>query len=346
VELLGQFVLFLVCAAAIFLSGRHLPQLGSRVASKVGLSATSLGLFVLALITSLPELTVTITALVGQEAPDLALGNILGSNNFNLTTVALLELIFAGGVFLGAVHSSRYTATSWTLLTLTTLVGVGVVAGGRIDNPALPVLLFSVPVLGICILDWRVGRQVVSLPPVERTPDASRVCSTQDQVQFALLAIVVVVAGILMSRAADAIARHTFVLDGRDIVLGRTFVGSLLLAVATSLPEVTVAIAAVTRERSPDIALGTLMGSNVFNILIFALFAPLLLLRTGHSAWIGLADANLANVVTGLVLTSLVFVGMLTRLKEVRILRTSLPTAIMIPAYLAGLYLVLMWSRS
>ena len=122
-------------------------------------------------------------------------------NNFYpvATTVALLELIFAGGVFLGAVHSSRYTATSWTLLGLTILVGAGVVAGGRIGNPMLPVLLFSVPILGICILDWRVGRQIVPASPVEQSREASRVTTTQDQVQFALLAAVVVVAGILMS---------------------------------------------------------------------------------------------------------------------------------------------------
>jgi cation:H+ antiporter len=79
--------------------------------------------------------------------------------------------------------------------------------------------------------------------------------------QFFALAAVVAVAGVLLARAADAIAEATG--------LGRLLVGSILLAAATSLPELTVDIAAV-RAGMPDLATGDLLGSSLMNLLILA----------------------------------------------------------------------------
>jgi len=79
--------------------------------------------------------------------------------------------------------------------------------------------------------------------------------------QFLLAAAVVVFAGTLLARCADAIAELT--------KLGRLLVGSVFLAGATSLPELTVDISAV-RMGLPDLAVGDLLGSSLFNLLILA----------------------------------------------------------------------------
>jgi len=79
--------------------------------------------------------------------------------------------------------------------------------------------------------------------------------------QFVMLAAVVAVAGTFLARAADAIAEVTG--------LGRMLVGSILLAAATSLPELTVDIAAV-RAGMADLAAGDLLGSSLMNLLILA----------------------------------------------------------------------------
>ncbi len=79
--------------------------------------------------------------------------------------------------------------------------------------------------------------------------------------QFVLSAAVIVAAGVALTRFGDAIADLTG--------LGRLIVGSILLAGATSLPELTVDISAV-RFGLPDLAVGDLMGSSLFNLLILA----------------------------------------------------------------------------
>ena len=80
-------------------------------------------------------------------------------------------------------------------------------------------------------------------------------------VQFAVAAIIIIIAGTFLSRYADEIAERTG--------LGRLLIGSILLAGATSLPELTVDIAAV-RNNMADLAVGDLMGSSLFNLLILA----------------------------------------------------------------------------
>jgi len=80
--------------------------------------------------------------------------------------------------------------------------------------------------------------------------------------QFAVSAVVIIIAGTYLSRFADEIAERTG--------LGRLLIGSILLAGATSLPELTVDISAV-RNGMADLALGDLMGSCLFNLLILAI---------------------------------------------------------------------------
>lgn len=80
--------------------------------------------------------------------------------------------------------------------------------------------------------------------------------------QFVLSAVTIVFAGVVLTRNADKIAEYT--------KLGRLVVGSIFLAAATSLPELLVDISAV-RNNMPDMAIGDLMGSSLFNLLILAI---------------------------------------------------------------------------
>src|SRR3990172_12419645 len=84
---------------------------------------------------------------------------------------------------------------------------------------------------------------------------------------FLLSGAVVVVAGSVLARMADAISEHTG--------LGRLWVGAVLLAAATSLPELATDVAAV-RIGAPDLAVGDLFGSSLANMLILALIDLLL----------------------------------------------------------------------
>lgn len=79
--------------------------------------------------------------------------------------------------------------------------------------------------------------------------------------EFLALAAVVALAGTFLARSADQIAEITR--------LGRLLIGSVLLASATSLPELTVDVSAV-RQGMPDLAAGDLFGSSLMNLLILA----------------------------------------------------------------------------
>ncbi len=348
-----QFILFFVATGVIFLSGGRLPVHGKVLADRLGISATAVGLFVLAIITSLPELSVTLSAMLVEHAPDLALGNILGSNNFNITAIAALEFALVGGGLLARTDGSRFSRTCLLLLAMTAVVGAGVAYGSRVASPLAAAALFSLPVVMLFVVDSIVNRRKKSEDagaaddvPAGRIPvaDAPSPAGGAEQpgvaaaaVSFAVLSLLVIAAGVLISRSAAAIAEHQF---GEGLVLGHTFVGTLLVAIATSLPEVTVATAAVRSARSPDMAIGTLLGSNSINILVFAVGAPLLLTSGARTAWFDLAGGNLVNVGAAIILTLSVLAGLRVGWFRESKVRARVLALTLLPIYLIALWLV------
>ena len=113
--------------------------------------------------------------------------------------------------------------------------------------------------------------------------------------QFALAAVVVIVAGAALARSAERIADITG--------FGRLLVGSVLLAGATSLPELAVALSAV-RAGPDDVAVGDLLGSSLFNLLILAI-ADLAHKRRGV-LFTRLSRAHLLSGLSALMLTALI----------------------------------------
>jgi cation:H+ antiporter len=324
---------FIVGAVAIWFGGSRLPETGDNLARKLGISATAVGLFVLSVITSLPELAVTLAAMLRENAPDLALGNILGSNNFNVTSIFALEML-VGGVLLHHVDRTRYVRTCSYLLSLTFIAGLGVIFGPMIRSAPVTVLLFSVPIAAIFLHDSLTHRRVQG-----KRRGATRESGGMavDVVRFLLLSAVVVAGGFLIARGATGMASHEF---PGGFMLGQTFVGTLLVAVATSMPEVSVAYSAVRRGGLEDMALGTLLGSNTVNILVYAVGAPFMALRFQHSAWQNISASNLVSVITALVLTVFVLLGIVSRShRSGRTVARAL-VALMVPVYFVCLLLV------
>jgi cation:H+ antiporter len=326
---------FAVGAALILWSGTRLPVLGERVARRAGIGASTLGLFVLAVITSLPELAVTFAAMLGAGAPDLAFANVLGSNNFNVTVLALLPAGLAGGAVLSRVDTGRYARTCRLLIVLSVVSGIGALVG-RFLPPGLSAVVFSLLIVGLFFWDLAGGRR--GAPPEAR--DAHAPADPRATTGFLLHAAVVVVAGVLVALSGKEIAEHEFVTAAGAFRLGQTFVGTILVAVATSLPEVTVAVSAVRRAGSADMAVGTLLGSNGFNLAIFALGAPFLMLRGHDSGWSNLSPAGIVNVVTAVVLTLVVLAGMRATALDARRRAARVATAVLVPIYLLGLFIV------
>ncbi len=327
---------FCLGAVAIWFAGGRLPETGNSLAGKLGISATAIGLFVLSIVTSLPELSVTLAAMLKEGAPNLAFGNIFGSNNFNITSIVVLELLVAG-TFLHNVDRARYSRTCVYLLILTCLTGLGVLVGPRMSSPVLPVLLFSVPIVAIFLHDSLTHRKVQGKRTAETVAGDESGGTSGVVLRFLFLSAVVVAGGFMIARGANGIASHEF---PGGMTLGHTFVGTLLVAVATSMPEVSVAYAAVKRSGLEDMALGTILGSNMVNILVFAVGAPLLAFRFSQSAWAMISVSNLVSIAAALLLTLFVLVGIRSRSHRAGRAVARSMVVLAIPVYLITLYLV------
>ncbi|MGQ0634827.1 MAG: sodium:calcium antiporter [Planctomycetaceae bacterium] len=148
--------------------------------------------------------------------------------------------------------------------------------------------------------------------------------------EFAVCAAVIIVAGTVLTRCADALADLTG--------FGRLLVGSILLAAATSLPELTVDVSAV-RIGLHDMAVGDLMGSSLFNLLILAVIDTL-----HHSRGRLLSKASAAHALSATVsilLTTLAAAGILLGQRHHRtLLGVDITSLAILVAYVLGVRLV------
>lgn len=116
---------FVAAALVVLVAGSWLPQVADGLSQALGLSRSFVGTVFMALVTTLPEMAVTLAAL-RLGALDMALGNLLGSNLFNLTILAVDDLAYTRGPLLAEV-STAHAGTAATALVMTGLVIVGLV---------------------------------------------------------------------------------------------------------------------------------------------------------------------------------------------------------------------------
>ncbi len=255
---------FIACAAVIVVAGTFLSKFADIIADLTGLGRLVVGSVLLAGATSLPELTVDISA-VRLGAVDLAVGDLLGSSLMNLLILAMLDLsLHSRGKMLSRQAAAHALAGSLAAA-LTAVVGLGLLTGKALApfsllgvSPAVYLLVIAY-IFGVRLiyLDQRIAARAVG--PDAATPPAGMTL-TQAIAGFAVCALAILVAGPFLAHSADELARQTG--------LGGTFVGTTLVAFSTSLPELVATLAAL-RLGSHDLAIGNIFGSNAFNMLLF-----------------------------------------------------------------------------
>lgn len=310
---------FTAGALIIVIAGITLTKNAEILAKKFGLGAGWAGLLILPLATSLPELTSSARAVL-INAPDLAAGNLFGSNLFNLALIALIDLIQGRGALLYRLKDGHPMAASLGVV-LISIAGLGLI----VPFPALfgtwvgldTILLIACYVAAAKLLTSyeQRSRPVSNLNGLMNAPgtagDEIRLTAPSPKralLYFLAAAGVILIAGTYLTDAADVIAYETG--------LGRTFVGTILLAVATSLPEV-VTTSTAARMGKFDMAVGNVFGANMFNMLILALvdilYMPGSLLKaisTGHLLVVLMVVILTALAITGLVHRSQKAVGL------------------------------------
>ncbi|NOX44935.1 MAG: hypothetical protein GXO72_04275 [Caldiserica bacterium] len=255
--MLALWGIFGLSALAVVIAGYKLGQYGDEIAEATGIERAWIGMLLLATVTSLPELATTVTA-GAIVAPQIALGNIFGSNLFNMALLFVMEAVsfwilgqrdlppLLANVGYGQL---RYASVAISLTALA-VVGIGLGSGGEFlgMGPVSWAILVVYP-LGVWAL-YRPRDPGAGLPP--RPRDA-----VVPLLKFAAAAAVVIVAGMYLARTGKGIALRTR--------LTGTFMGAIFIAASTSLPELMSCIGAL-RIRSFDLLVGNLFGSNMFNI--------------------------------------------------------------------------------
>ncbi len=282
--LLCSWFFFLLAAALVFYAGRQLTVHGEELAARTGLARAFIGVILLGLITSLPEMVSTIGASALVHEPNLALGNIFGSNACNLAILAFLEIITVTKAMAHTLDRDNLL-TAFLSLIMISLAAMAVVVRGRWHLGFLDV--FSLAIAGCYLVGMAMlyRFQKLQTPPGEAAASPPPTGAGERE-KLAVLkkkicraAAIIVVAALVLSYTADQIAAATG--------WGSTFVGNFMLAVATSLPEMAVTYGAI-RIGSFTMAAGNIFGSNIFNIAILALtdlfYLPGSLYRQAHSS--------------------------------------------------------------
>jgi cation:H+ antiporter len=252
---------FIICAAIIFFAGSKLTRYGDVIAEKTGLSHAWIGVVLLAIITSLPELANGVSAAAFVKIPDLAFGDLLGACMVNMFTLAMLDIIWwlrgRESIFIGTKKSNIISTLFGVIILLTTSFALSL-SRQIFDFSFFGISIYSFLILGIYFLTLRALRghrtgEIVAEKEYEH------ISNFQTYFYFIILAGIVVAAGSWLP----------FI--GNEIVSvmgwGKTFVAVLFIGIATTLPELTVSFSAL-RLGEVAMSIGNLVGSNIFNIAI------------------------------------------------------------------------------
>ena len=257
------WVKFGVCAALIGFAGPVLTRYGDIIARRTGVSRSWIGLLLLATATSLPELFTGVSAVTVAAAPNIAVGDALGSCVFNLTMLVVLDAMHRDGPMYSRMDQGHILTAGFGVI-LIGFAGVSLLLGR--DNPDLRLLhvgVYTPIILVLYLVAMRSafvyeGRRPVPLAVVDNDPEITLRIAV---IRYLAAAAVVVGAGAWLPFVGVEIAE---VMGWRT-----TFVGTLLIAGATSLPELVVTISAL-RLGALDMAIANLLGSNLFDVLILA----------------------------------------------------------------------------
>lgn len=249
------YILYLVLAAVVVFVSIKCAEYVDLIDKKTNLSGAFIGGVILAAVTSLPELFTSITAIAVNE-PGLVMGNVLGSNIFNITILAVLVLLFMKRFVESKISTSHQITLACTLVVYAILT---VVVTLKIDKAFFGISFASALILIIYFvsLKFLAGESGES-----DEQDTSALTIKQIVVRFILAAVVLVGASVAITFVTDIIAEQ--------LNLNASLAGALFLGVATSLPELSSSVA-LARRKNFNAMTGNIVGSNMFNYLILTI---------------------------------------------------------------------------
>ncbi len=249
----------------LFFGGEGLIKGAVSLARNFGLSKLLVSAVVVGFGTSMPEMTVSVSAAL-KGASDIAVGNVVGSNIANILLIiglaAILCPIFVAG---SAVKRDAFVMLGASIILC------GLALTGNISL-IFGLLMFSALIAYIAwsyMQDKKRGAETVQ--HIEEDIEGEKQLSLLKASVYAVAGLILLIGGAyILVEGAVAIAR--------DFGLSEAVIGLTIVAVGTSLPELATAVVAAMRKHS-DVIIGNIVGSNIFNILailgITAMISPI-----------------------------------------------------------------------
>lgn len=267
-----NFVVVVLGGALVWVAGTRLSNYADQISKRTRLSDAFAGLLLLALATSLPEVATTVTASLGGN-PHLASSNLLGGVALQTCLLAIVDGIAVRGALTYFSPNPVLLMQAVLLLLLLAVTVAAAAVGDAIEVWSVGVgaaSLFAIYVLGLLAIGRFEHRKVwkavdppeLPTPPSNQQPKYADMSNRRIYLSFAVASAVILIAGWAVTEASEAIAEQTG--------LGATFVGATLLAITTSLPELSTTIEAA-RLGLFRMAISNIFGSNSMCLAMFFL---------------------------------------------------------------------------
>lgn len=242
-------ILLLVLGFVLLIKGADfLVDGASNVAKKLHIPEIVIGLTIVSIGTSMPELFVSITSAL-EGYPDMALGNVIGSNIANLLLILGLTSFVKPIVFKEETLNYEIPACLFTTFMLYILAN-----SGNVINKLESIALMA------CFVVFLIYTFILAKHKREK----NKVVKSKTPI---LLDIIFIILGVVGLKFGGDFTVNNAVKIAATLGLSEKIISVTILAVGTSLPELVTSISAA-RKNSTDLAIGNIIGSNIFNILL------------------------------------------------------------------------------
>ena len=332
-----NLVLFIALAGVIWIAGTRLSYFIDAIAEQTKIARAFLGLVLLATATELPEFVTTLTASSTGNG-ELALNNMFGGMMLQLAVLAIADMFVKNGTLSSRPNNPTVAVAGLLCITSLSAVLIINVLGDAVMAAHVgigSIIIAALYMASMYILHSSQSRKTWS--PVDLPEDEIAEHKRQNRFDemsvrrlsvFSLLAAgAVLICGVLLVRLADTLAVQTG--------LGSSFIGASLLAMTTSMPELSTAIAAI-RVKAYDMAISNIFGSNL--IMTFLLF-PNDLVFMGGPIINEIGTPVLFAIGAGIAMTTVYCLGLLTRPK-VKILKMGLDSWLVLLLYFGSIFIL------
>jgi cation:H+ antiporter len=328
----GNVAVFSASAALVWCAGTALTRLADLVGRRFGWGQATVGILILAVATSLPEIATSFTAALSGDA-QLAVNNLLGSIALQIALLALADVVYDKRALTSVVPDPVVMLQGALNVVLLAIVAIAIVYG---DHLILGAGTWSWGLLAAAIYSMNLlSRSGERRPWIAKgLPlfDESATPATGERephliLKTVLTAALILLAGFAVTRSGAALADLTGI--------GPSFMGVAFLALATSLPEASTVFAAMRRGRY-TMAISDILGTNILNV---GLLWGIDILSPGAPVLSVVGRFAALGALIGVVVTALFVMGLAER-KDRTVWRMGTDSLAVLVVYVGGMIML------